>query len=344
MITRLLSFFSFSLLFLLRTYSYSQEQQQPMQDSVVKMTMKETFAKGEEYLSDENYAKALPFYDSLVTKTPSNGSWNFKLGLCYLNSPSEFSKSIGYLEQAVLTATDNTKDNSFKEDKAPLMVFLYLGDAYHRNFRFDDAIESYRKFKSFVSPKNNSMLSLVDYKIQTCKNAQELTATPVNRYIKNLGEEINSKYADYSPVLSADESILLFTSRRPENVGGRLDDDGKYFEDIFIAYRSEDEMGWLPAKNVGPPINTAEHEATIGASIDGQILFIYKDDDDSGSIYITSMQGDNWTVPEKVGGDVNSIYWETHATLSADGSTLYFVSNRPEGYGGRDIYRCKKLP
>ncbi len=163
-------------------------------------------------------------------------------------------------------------------------------------------------------------------------------------FIKNLGADINSPYADYSPVLSADEAVLLFTSRRPENIGGLKDEDGKYFEDIYMASRSEDEAGWLPAKNVSAPINTSGHEATIGTSIDGQILFIYKDDEDSGSIFITSFQGESWTVPEKVQGDVNSKYWETHATLSADGSTLYFVSNRPGGFGGRDIYRCKKLP
>ncbi len=307
------------------------------------INFKAIFDKAEIYMMDENYAMALPLYDSLVKSNRNNGSWNFKLGLCYLNSATEFSKSVVYLETAVTATGMNTKDNSYKEDKAPIAAFLYLGDAYHRNFRFDDAIEAYRKYKTYISPNNKSYLSYLDYKIQICKNAQEITAAPVNMYIKNLGEEINSPYADYSPVLSADESILLFTSRRPDGVGGAVDEDGKSFEDIYVSYRSEDEMGWQPAKNVGAPINTAGNEATISTSIDGQILFIYKDDD-SGSIYITSMQGDNWTVPQKVNGDVNSKYWETHATLSADGSILFFVSNRPGGFGGRDIYRCKRLP
>ena len=312
-------------------------------DTTSKVNYKGIFDRAEIFLMDENYSRALPLYDSLVTSNRANGNWNFKLGLCYLNSATEFSKAVVYLENAVAATGMNPKDNSFKEDKAPIAAYLYLGDAYHRNFRFDDAIEAYRKYKTYISPKNSKYLSYLDYKIQVCNNAKEITASPVNMYIKNLGEEINSPYPDYSPVLSADESILLFTSRRPDGVGGKVDEDGKYFEDIYISYRSEDEMGWQQAKNVGAPINTAGNEATIGTSIDGQILFIYKDDD-SGSIYITSMQGDNWTVPEKVGGDVNSKYWETHATLSADGSTLYFVSNRPGGFGGRDIYRCKKLP
>ncbi|TAL62921.1 MAG: hypothetical protein EPN85_01285 [Bacteroidetes bacterium] len=359
LIAKLLYAFSFSLLLILPVSAFSQEPQQEFQqepapeekaktkrtqkDTTYKINYKAIFDKAEAYMMDENYEKALPYYDSLIAFNYKNGSWNFKLGLCYLNSASEYSKSIVYLESAVATASVNTKDNSFKEDKAPFISFLYLGEAYHRNFRFDDAIEAYRKFMPFII-KNKFYITYVDYKIQTCKYAKELTANPVNMLIKNLGAEINSPYADYSPVLSADESFLFYTSRRPENIGGKTDDDGKYFEDIYVSYRMEDETGWQPAKNVGAPINTSGHEATIGTSVDGQILFIYKDDEDSGSIYITSFQGDNWSVPEKVKGDVNSKYWETHATLSADGNTLYFVSNRPGGFGGRDIYRCKKLP
>jgi outer membrane protein OmpA-like peptidoglycan-associated protein/tetratricopeptide (TPR) repeat protein len=327
---------------------FSQEQQalqNPKEkDTIPKINFKAIFDRAETYMSNENFEKALPLYDSLLSQNYKNGSWNFKLGLCYLRSATEYSKSVQYLENAIAASSLNTKDNSFKEDKAPVMSYLYLGDAYHRNYRFDDAIEAYKKFLSFISPKNMFYTTFVDHKIQTCVYAKELIAYPVNMVIKNLGAEINSPYPDYSPVLSADESVLLFTSRRPENVGGLTDEDGRYFEDIYISNRSDDEMGWKQAKNVGPPINTSEHEATIGTSIDGQVLFIYKDDDDSGSIYITNMQGDNWTVPEKIKGDVNSKYWETHATLSADGNTLYFVSNRPGGFGGRDIYRCKKLP
>ncbi|MBI4930013.1 MAG: OmpA family protein [Bacteroidetes bacterium] len=322
------------------SHCFSQE----VEPVVNNTDFRSVFDQAEEYLLNENYEKALPLYEQLLLQNQNNGNWNFKVGLCYLNSPSEYSRSVNYFERAAAAWSANSKDDSYKEDKAPLVAQLYLGDAYHRNYRFDDAIEVYKKFKTFIPEKDKVYLSYIDYKIQLCKNAQQLTADPVNMIIRNLGDSINSPYADYSPVISADESILLFTSRRPENVGGLTDANGKYFEDIYISYRTEDDMAWTKAKNVGPPINTAGHEATIGTSVDGQILFMYKDDEDSGSIYITNMQGDNWTIPEKVGGDVNSKHWESHATLSADGNTLFFVSNRPGGYGGRDIYRCKKLP
>ncbi len=320
---------------------FSQQEQ-----DTAKINYRNIFDRAEIYLLNENYDAALPLYEKLLSQNQNNGNWNFKLGLCYLNSPTEFSKSVNFLERASSTLASNSKDDSYKEEKAPNIAYMYLGDAYHRNFRFDDAIEAYKKFKTYISisEKNKSDLSYIDYKIQVCKNAKELTADPVNMIIKNLGDSINSPLADYAPIISVDESILLFTSRRKENAGGLTDLNGKYFEDIYISYRTEDDMSWTKAKNLGSPINTAGHEATIGTSIDGQIVFIYKDDADSGSIYITSMQGETWTIPEKVGDDVNSEHWEPHATLSADGNMLFFVSNRPGGFGGRDIYRCKKLP
>lgn len=333
------SVLSVSCCLLFTEHCFSQSGQ-----DTTKVSYRNVFDQAEEYLLNENYDAALPLYEKLLMQNQNNGNWNFKMGLCYLNSPTEFSRSVNFFERAASNTSANCKDDSYKEDKSPIVAYLYLADSYHRNSRFDGAIEAYKKFKTYIPEKDKSYLSYMDYKIQVCKNAKELTADPMNMIIKNLGDSINSPYADYSPVISADESILLFTSRRPENVGGLTDLNGKYFEDIYISYRTEDDMSWTKAKNVGAPINTGGHEATIGTSIDGQLVFIYRDDADSGSIYTTSMQGDSWTSPEKVGGEVNSKHWESHATLSVDGNTLFFVSNRPGGFGGRDIYRCKKLP
>lgn len=316
---------------------------QPLPDTS-KTSDKVLFEAAEEYFFLENYEKALSLYKILLGRNQNNSNWNFHIGLCYLNSPTEYNRAINHFERAASNVSERSKDNSYQEEKAPLVTYLYLGNAYHRNYRFEEAIVTYKKFQTYLAGKNPYYSSLVEHKIKTCKNAMELVANPVNMIIHNLGPEVNSPYPDYSPVISVDESILLFTSRRPENIGGKVDDNGKYFEDIYLSYLSENEKGWLPAKNVGAPINTSGHEATIGTSVDGQILFIYKDDADSGSVYMTSMQGENWSVPEKMVGDMNSKHWESHATLSADGNTLYFTSSRPGGFGGKDIYRCKKLP
>jgi outer membrane protein OmpA-like peptidoglycan-associated protein len=74
------------------------------------------------------------------------------------------------------------------------------------------------------------------------------------------------------------------------------------------------------------------------------MILIYKDDNGDGNIYSTTLNGDKWSQPVKLNENINSIYWEPSAFISADGNTIYFSSNRPGGYGGRDLYTCKKLP
>ncbi|MBI3501907.1 MAG: PD40 domain-containing protein [Bacteroidetes bacterium] len=333
--------FLIAVLLNITTASFSQEVADP---KVKKPDYHALFGNAEKFFQDENYPKALELYLQLVEQNQNNANWNYKVGVCYLQSSTEASMAVNYLERAVAKTSVQASPGSFNETKAPVIAYRYLADAYHRSYRFDEAIETYTKFKTYISEKDTKAIADLNHRIEICNNAKELTANPVNLILKNLGQNINTKYPEYSPVISADESMMLFTSRRPRNDSDKVADvDGRYFEDIYISYNTEDS-GWMPAKNIGTPINTAGHEATIGISADGQIVFIYKDDDEEGSIYITHLEGDFWTTPEKVGGDVNSPYWESHATLSADGNTLYFVSNRPGGYGGRDIYRCKKLP
>ena len=96
--------------------------------------------------------------------------------------------------------------------------------------------------------------------------------------------------------------------------------------------------------SISQNINTNSHEASINLTADGQTLIVYKDDGGDGNIYFSKWDGNDWTSIQSFGSDINSKYWESHACLSADNNTLYFVSDRPGGYGGRDIYRCVKLP
>ncbi len=156
------------------------------------------------------------------------------------------------------------------------------------------------------------------------------------------GNKINTKYSEHSPVFTADESILIFTSKRKGSTGNIMTDDGQYKEDIYISFKEEN--GWSEPFGIGNTINTAGHEATIGLSADGQELFIYKDDNNDGNIYYSKLNGDSWSKPEKMGSDINTKDQETHASLSADGKSIYFTSDRKGGYGGKDIYIVRKLP
>jgi outer membrane protein OmpA-like peptidoglycan-associated protein/tetratricopeptide (TPR) repeat protein len=290
----------------------------------------------------ETSKKALPLYLQLLKLDPKNYNVNYRVGRCYLNSRTETTKAIPYLEQAVMS-TSNAYKQGADERNAPLVAYVFLGDAYHLNYQFDKAIAAYEKFKTLAkdNKKYASTLKEVNRKIEMNTTAKKLVASPVNFEVKNLGKSVNSAYADYSPVLSADESILIFTSRKPGGQGGVIDEEGNYYEDIYLSTKTD--TSWADAKNIGPPINNGGHDASIGMSADGQQILIYKDDSGDGNIYSTSLNGDAWSVPEKLNSNINSIYWEPSGFLAADGNTLYFISNRPGGFGGRDIYKSKKM-
>ncbi len=191
------------------------------------------------------------------------------------------------------------------------------------------------------TPPSNPLYNRLQATLQQLKNAEKYMATPLNIQIKNLGPQINSPYPDFAPVISADESVLLFTSRRPGSIGGRTAPDGLFFEDI---YTSENQNGaWSTAKNLGTPVNTATHDACIALSADGQTLFLFNSEN-GGDIFQARLKGNRWLQPRNIGSPINSKYWEPSVCLSADERTLFFVSDRPGGLGGRDIYMCKRLP
>lgn len=290
-----------------------------------------------------DYLEALPFFLELYRKDSTNANISYLVGNCYLNARSGKARAIPYLKKAILSTTTNYKAGSSEERNAPLLAHKLLGDAYHFHSEFDNAIDSYENYKRELlahNQKDNVNLKIADRKIKMCQTAKDLIATPVRVKIENMGKALNSAYADYSPVLTADQSVMIFTSRRKESTGGETYEGGKFFEDIYISNKTS--SGWSAAENISTTINTNGNEASVGISPDGQEILIYKDDAGDGNIYSTTLNGDVWTVPVKLNENVNSKYWEPSAFISADGYALYFTSDRPGGFGGRDLYVSRK--
>ena len=305
-------------------------------------TNEEKYNLADDYIEDGNYHKALAYYIELLNDSPNNANLNFKVGFCYLNTATQKVKAIPYLEFASKHITTDYKVADFKEEGAPIETLFYLGQAYHVNYRFDDAENTFIDLKELLSVDDNEFKSQIDHELSACQVARSLIKTPVEMDVTNLGKKINSIYSEHSPVISGDESILIFTSKRKENTGGHMMDDGQYFEDIYIS--SFDGNKYTQAKKISKNINTAGHEASIGLSFDGSKLFIYKDDENDGNIYVSNRKGAEWQTPEKLPSPINSKYRETHASMSLDQNEIFFTSDRKGGYGGLDIYRVRKLP
>lgn len=284
------------------------------------------------YFSQYDFEDALEAYLSLVDKYPDNELYNYRVGVCYLNTNIDKTKAIPYLE----VVTHMKKHN-------PNALYL-LGRAYQFAYRFDDAIKAFTDFKKEGKGAEINLKD-ADTEIQYCINAKELMKFPVNATFENLGKNINSSYDDYYPFVPANESFLVFNSKRAGGGKQQLTVNS-YAPSVYISYEKDGEF--QPAVDIGQPIDMpGKSEEVIGLSKDGGImLFYYIDKKGIGSIYTSADQdGKNFSAPLVLPEVINQKgKYQIAASVTADGNTMYFASDREGGYGGIDIYTSKKLP
>jgi outer membrane protein OmpA-like peptidoglycan-associated protein/tetratricopeptide (TPR) repeat protein len=285
------------------------------------------------------FRQAIRFYEEAVRYNGNNPELNYKLGVCYLVD-LQVDKAVTRFEKAVKK----------KPGVAPDLRYL-LGKSYHNNYKFDEAIDMLTEFinkyqSSGDEDFDSKIIAKAKRKIEECNSAKTLVANPTRVFIDNLGPAVNTKYPEYGPVITADESMVVFTSRREGTTGDARDEsDFQYYEDLYVSYRDDQER-WGNAMNMRD-LNTDGHDASIGLSYDGQILYTYNGSP-TGTILASELDGDQWSKPKELDRHINTKAHETSATVSADGNFFYFVSDRDKddfgtpSYGGKDIYVCEK--
>lgn len=288
---------------------------------------KQSYDKGLEYYFNNPplYEAAIDHFLKAYEFNPKSSDLNLNIGLCYLNSSQKY-EALKYLEKAAVL-------NSIVDSR----INFYLGAAHHINHDWVKAKAFYEAYKGQVS-NSKVETAKVEKRLLECRIGEKLTAAPVKVKIENLGPAVNSEYAEYSPHITADESQLFFTARRKDSQGGaKSETDGKFNEDIYMSTRGADGK-WLPAKNLGTPLNSKQHDATSGLSPDGHTLFVFKGDEGNGDIFVSTLGYKGWIAPTSLGKSINTEDHESSASLSPDGNTFYFVSDRLGGLGNRDVY------
>lgn len=172
---------------------------------------------------------------------------------------------------------------------------------------------------------------------------QKAPADQIKITISNVGKTVNSTFSDYAPVISADGGMMVFTSRRP--VTEKEIKRGKEgMENVYLSDFDEKKKKWGIAKIFPESINQpGRHNSAIALSNDGQRMLLYRDDEDgNGDIYESVLEGEMWSAPVKLPEPINSKDHESSASISPDGQSIYFVSNRKGGQGGRDIWMCRQ--
>ncbi|MDW8135143.1 MAG: OmpA family protein, partial [Bacteroidia bacterium] len=285
--------------------------------------------KAAELMQVEDYANALGEYENALTYNPFSSEAYLNGGYCAWRLRQN-KKAVEYFQKAEQMGVN-----------FPPRFTLAYADALQRVGQPTKALPLIEKLLSQLKP-SDPMYERVRVTHHHLRNAEKLMQNPQKIQITNIGPVLNSPYPDYAPVISADESVLLFTSRRPGSTGGKVAGDGLYYEDIYIS--EKDAAGkWTPPRNIGAPLNTPVHDACVALSADGQTLFLFNSEN-GGDIFISRLKGTKWLSPKNMGSPINSKYWEPSVCLSADERTLFFVSDRPGGLGGRDIYMCRRLP
>lgn len=276
-------------------------------------------------------------------------------------------KALRYYNASAYDQALEEVQKAIKADKNYIRSWLLVGDIQAIKGNKAEAIESYKKAISidstFFIPAYYILANLLfdkgDYagsilyynkyatypkirdaekvrlerNLETAKFRIDAIKNPVPFRPVNLGPNVNTEGYEFVNYISPDNERIYFTRRMV--TGSRRD------EQFFYCIRESDTT-WTTAIDIGPPVNTEGDEGAMAVSPDGQYLFFSGCESINGfgscDLFVSQLNGSIWGEPVNLGPVVNTPGWESQPSFSSDGHTLYFVSNRPGGFGGSDIW------
>jgi outer membrane protein OmpA-like peptidoglycan-associated protein len=288
-----------------------------------------TFADAEYYFLFNDMQEALPLYQKLLDENQQNANVCYRIGRCYLNIPGLKHMAIEPLLKAVDNINQSYQEGSYREVGAPPDAYFYLGEAYRIEGQFPEAIAAYEVFRGMLDSKDVYNLDYIDQQVQACHRANEM-----KKRSKNLQRTLVVTGKDqafvYGAAISCDSKCLLFTVKE------------KFYDAIYISEMGTDGE-WHNPKNITLDIGLEGEIFSTSINHDGTEIFIFKNDSGVGNIYSSTLVDGQWQKAKKIGKPINSRHWETFASVSPNGETLFFSSNRRGGFGGLDLYQSKRL-
>jgi outer membrane protein OmpA-like peptidoglycan-associated protein len=292
--------------------------------------LKEYFMDAEYFFAQEEYLDALYDYLEVYNNGYSdNANINYRIGICYLNIPGQKDKSINYLLEALKNVSPKYRESTLKQTYAPIDAHLYLGNAYRVNNLLSKAIESYNTYKELAGQSGE--IKYADQQIAACNNAIRFMDSPLQLTMTNLGDSVNGSSSNFKAVISGDGLTLAFMNELP------------FYQAVYVSRYTG--TGWAAPVNITPQIQSDGDQYVSSISYDGTRLYLTREDAFNSDVYTTDFQNGKWTKSQPITGQyINTKYWESHASISRDGKTLYFTSNRKDGFGEMDIYRSVLQP
>jgi len=300
---------------------------------------------GNKNYDNKNYDMAIQNYEEAVKLLnplkKQHAKFLYQLGLSYQEIPTD---------EANTQAIKHLNKSIELDPKMDLMVPASLYFAYKSVNDFTNAKKNLDLITTNYSLNSKQSDLIKDWRNKLLIDEEQITAgkylkdKPEKVTINNLGAEINGKEGDYFPSVTADESMLLFTSRRSGSTGG-LNAEGEYDEDLWYCLKKADG-NWDIPKNFGPPVNIKNNNGIASFTGDGQYVVCARCNELDGvgscDLYGTTLLGNTWNEPKNLGKVINSKEWDAQVSISADGKTLVWSSTRDGGLGEEDIWIAKK--
>lgn len=284
----------------------------------------ELYAEADNFRVRGQYSQAINLLEQAIAKDKKFYEAYFRLALII--------KAQGKLDQAETLFKKVVELNEGNNAAS----FFELGDLYLKQSEYNKSIEFANKYLAY-NPRNSRRIQEAQAII---KNAEFALNNENKKALFNprpLSDTVNTFPMQYFPVVSVDGSSLIYTRR--------MGTTSQYDEDLVISKRDENNR-WSTPESISENINSEFNEGTCTISADGRTLIFTSCYGRKGygscDLYISVKTGEEWSVPQNLGPSVNSSAWDSQPSLSADGRTLYFISNRNGGIGGRDIWFTKK--
>lgn len=293
------------------------------------------YDQGKSLYDKEKYSDAISYFEKSLQVKADNEDLLYYLGLSY-----------GYenqSEKAIITL----KKLETLNPNYWAWFYYELGVAQITLKQYSDAVISFEKFnKKFPSnPSNTKFHHQGQYKLYYAKQQQELQALKsIMKQPVKISESVNSPYPDYMPALDPTGTKLYFTSKRLGGSKEESSDEKEGDEDVYFIEKTGTE--WSAPKLLPEPLNSNSNEGAACFSADGQTMIFTacgrKEGIGSCDLYISTLEGSEWTSPVNMGNVVNSDEWDSQPTISFDGNRIIFTSSRPGGYGSEDLYMIEK--
>jgi OmpA-OmpF porin, OOP family len=282
----------------------------------------EYYTEADNYRVRGQFTQAIALLNEALDKDKEFVEAYYRMGLVYM-SLKDYAKANEYFEKGLKFTNDVRKQKVFWYD---------LGESYFLLGQYDKAENFVDSFLQAETQNRQKVdrAKLLQNSIRFAKEDRERASQYKQRM---LSDTVNNFLMQYFPVLTADQEELIFTRRKD---GGPEDD-----EDLVVS-RKDNKGRWGLPQSISKNINSRNNEGTCAISADGRRLIftscLGREGYGSCDLFESRKIGEEWTVPKNLGPNVNSGDWESQPSLSADGRTLYFVSDRRGGTGRRDIW------